>query len=308
MKSFIKRIRWKAFFFERQCEYNDKTSANFGFKSVKTPSKNDNLNKFESDLYDRAKNFEFKKVKYNFQIKLSNEVKNKKKNPKLLIPADETNNLYELTTEEYNKLLIQKISEMYKKTTVSAINAINTETEAIAKDRNLDERIEQYNQNKFFITLKEHKENFQNNLKCKLKNPAKSDIGIVSKQYIDQINKSIRERLNANQWRSTQDVITCFKNIKTKSTSSSIKFDTADVYPSISKDLLLKGINFAKSVTPIQDKFIKPILHSRKALLFNQNDVWVKKDNPDFDVTMGSYGGTEVCELDGLYILDIVTK
>ena len=75
----------------------------------------------------------------------------------MLIPADKTNNLYKLTTEEYNKLLIQKISETYKKTTVSTINAINTETEAIAKDRNLDERIEQYNPNKFFITLNTRK-------------------------------------------------------------------------------------------------------------------------------------------------------
>ena len=35
---------------------------------------------------------------------------------------------------------------------------------------------------------------------------------------------------------------------------------------------------------------------------------WVKKDNPDFDVTMGSYDGAEICELEGLYILDILTK
>ena len=36
--------------------------------------------------------------------------------------------------------------------------------------------------------------------------------------------------------------------------------------------------------------------------------MWVKKDNPDFDVTMGSYDGAEVCELVELYILDILTK
>ena len=130
-------------------------------------------------------------------------------------------------------------------------------------------------------------------------------MGIVSKHYINQINKSIREKLNVNQWRNTQAVITWFKNIKSKSSSS---FIIVDFYPSISKDLLLKAINFAKSVTPIQDKFIETILHSRKALLFDKNDVWVKKDNPDFDITMGSYVGAEVCELVGLYILDILTK
>ena len=34
----------------------------------------------------------------------------------------------------------------------------------------------------------------------------------------------------------------------------------------------------------------------------------VKKDNPDFDVTMGSYDGAGVYELVGLYILYILTK
>ena len=98
-------------------------------------------------------------------MQLSNGVKNIKKNPKLLIPADKTNNLYELTTEEYNKLLIENISKTYKKTNVSAKNAINTEAKAIVKDINLDKRIEQYNQNKSFITLKDHQENFRNNPK-----------------------------------------------------------------------------------------------------------------------------------------------
>ena len=111
-------------------------------------------------------------------MQLFNDVENIKKNPKLLIPVDKTNNLYELTTEEYNKLLIENISKTYKKTTVSAINAINNEAKAIAKDLNLDERIKKYHQNQSFITLKDHKENFQNNLKCRLINPAKTEMGL----------------------------------------------------------------------------------------------------------------------------------
>ena len=127
----------------------------------------------------------FKKVKSNLSGLTWVNVKNIKKNPKFLIQADKFNNLYELTTEEYN------IRKMYKKTTVSAINAINTEAKAITKDLNLDERIEQNNQNQSFITLKDHEENFQNNPKCRLINPVKSKIGIL--HHIDQINKSIRE-------------------------------------------------------------------------------------------------------------------
>ena len=75
----------------------------------------------------------------------------------MLIPTDKTNNLSELTFGEHNKLLHEHISKMYKKTTVSTINAINNEARAIAKDLSLDERIEQYNQNQSFITLKDSK-------------------------------------------------------------------------------------------------------------------------------------------------------
>ena len=43
-------------------------------------------------------------------------------------------------------------------------------------------------------------------------------------------------------------------------------------------------------------------------LLFNKNEVWVKKDNPDFDVIISSFDGVEVCDLVGLYLLDILRK
>ena len=33
-----------------------------------------------------------------------------------------------------------------------------------------------------------------------------------------------------------------------------------------------------------------------------------KKDNPEFDVTIGSYDGAELCELFGLYLLDLLTE
>ena len=64
-----------------------------------------------------------------------------------------------------------------------------------------------------------------------------------------------------------------------------------EFYPSISKDNLINAISLAKSITPIDDKIIKTVLHASKSLLFNKNEVWVEKDNPDFDITMGSFDG-----------------
>ena len=43
-------------------------------------------------------------------------------------------------------------------------------------------------------------------------------------------------------------------------------------------------------------------------MLLGHKPVWVKKDNPDFDVTMGSYDGAEVCELVGLCLLNLLTN
>ena len=40
------------------------------------------------------------------------------------------------------------------------------------------------------------KENFQNNPRCKLLNPAKSEFGIISKHYTEKINKNIRKTTN----------------------------------------------------------------------------------------------------------------
>ena len=46
-------------------------------------------------------------------------------------------------------------------------------------------------------------------------------------------------------------------------------------------------------------------MQSRKTLLFSDGEPWVKKDDKDdFDVPMGCYSGTEVCELVDTYLLN----
>ena len=56
-------------------------------------------------------------------------------------------------------------------------------------------------------------------------------------------------------------------------------------------------------MTVIQNYHFLPI-----HCLFDKGNVWVNKDNPEFPVTMGSYDGGELCELVGLYLLDLLTK
>ena len=75
LESVIKRIRWKAYFFENSNEINETTTAtNFGFKSGKTPPKNEHLNAFKNDLYDLVRNIEFKRINTAFQNQLNKDI------------------------------------------------------------------------------------------------------------------------------------------------------------------------------------------------------------------------------------------
>ena len=47
---------------------------------------------------------------------------------------------------------------------------------------------------------------------------------------------------------------------------------------------------------------------SKESLLFSGEKTWEKKNNPGFDVTMGSFDGAETSELVGLYLLSKVSK
>ena len=155
-----------------------------------------------------------------------------------------------------------------------------------------------------FVTLKDHKDNFQNNPTCRLINPAKSEMGLLSKQILERINNKIRNDLGVNQWRDTSSVIQWFLSIKDKKQCTFTVFDIEEFYPSISENLLNKAVEFAKNYSEISEEELRIIHHARKSLLFDKNIPWMKKNsNNTFDVTMGSFDGAEICELVGLLVL-----
>ena len=111
--------------------------------------------------------------------------------------------------------------------------------------------MEQSNQSKAFVTLKDHKVNFQNDPKRRLINPARSEIEKISKHYLKHFNNKIREKTQMNQWRNSKCVIEWFKVIKNKGKSSFTKFDIVEFYPSISKKRLSKAIKYDQYVTKL---------------------------------------------------------
>ena len=86
-----------------------------------------------------------------------------------------------------------------------------------------------------------------------------------------------------------------------------MQFDIEEFYPLSSKELLLKALTYAKTSVNISDEETNTIMHSRKSLLFNNTDIWIKKNgDPDFNVTTGSFDSAELSELVGLDILHVL--
>ena len=111
-----------------------------------------------------------------------------------------------------------------------------------------------------FQTIKDHKEGFPHKLSFRLINPSKSVIGKIGKSLLDTINGNIIKQTNVNQWKNTAQVITWFKNIKSKKTSSFVDFDVENFYPSISIDLFTDAISYAKTITNINDDQLSIIM------------------------------------------------
>ena len=167
-------------------------------------------------------NIKFRNVNSKFQNKLNEDFSKIKKSTKAFIPADKTSNFYKLDKAQHDKLLRDSITTTYKKASADAGNIIDSQAKSIAQKLNIDSRTEQIAKQQAFITLKDHKDNFTNHPKCRLINPAKSELGKVSKQILDDINSKIRKVTKLNQWKNTSDVTNWFTSIRSPRSTSTV--------------------------------------------------------------------------------------
>ena len=87
--------------------------------------------------------------------------------------ADKSRNIYKMDRETYEKLLYENITKIYKKADEKKVRAINVDVKKIAKDLELEVRIEKMQESECYITVKDHKEDFPHKISCRLINPSK---------------------------------------------------------------------------------------------------------------------------------------
>ena len=241
-----------------------------------------------------------------FQRNLSSDINsNIKTADKLLVPADKTSNFYKMDTQSYTKLLQKNITKNYKKVPPGITNSIEVGAKAIAKKLHLDDRINTTAKHEAFITLTDHKPNYANSPTCRLINPAKSEIGKISKQLLEHINTNILSKLKLNQWKNTKAVLFWFNDIRHKDLSSFMAFDMVEFYQSIFVKLLDAALEFASKNITISDNDRYIIHQAKSSLIYNAGEPWSTKMSSNlFDVTMGSYDGAKTCELVGSHLLN----
>ena len=311
-ETFITRLRWKALFFLRRekmeeddDEGEETQRETFGFKSSKPPPPIKETMAFEKDLWQLIASTQFSDRRQPFQRKLRKDLSHIKKSNDIFVHADKTRNLYQMKPSTYKQLIADSATKNYRKIDAKTVNCINHEAKTLAESLKLADRIESIPEAEAFITLKDHKQNFTHQPQCRLINPTKTEMGIISQGILQRINASIRQKTKLTQWRNTGEAVSWFQGLTDKENLEFLQCDIVDFYPSITEDLLNKALQFASEHTTVttQDKEI--LYHARQTVLFANGASWAKKDSL-FDVSMGAYDGAEVAELVGLLILNTI--
>ena len=137
-KQLLKRMKWKAFFCDRDntSKYNnynnntyvDETIDNkFKLKTRKCPPQIQDIIDFENDLLKSIENIQFRTVSEQFSNKLNGDVNKIQSSDQIFLSADKTQNYYEISKENYNKILHDNIIKVYQKSQPSLPTKINRE-------------------------------------------------------------------------------------------------------------------------------------------------------------------------------------
>ena len=300
-------MRWRAYFYLNK-DARPALIDTYGFATPKSAPKISSITNFENALIAMVPAVRFRQTSYGrynvLQKKMADDMQRIRNSDKIFMRGDKSSNYYAVNKNEYEDLVNRQLNNSYKRANPSQLKGIIRRDKTIATKLELSDRIEAPAIKNCYVLLKDHKENFEIRKPVRLINTFKSNLGIVSKQILDKINKAVLSGTNVNQWKNSAEVIEWFKAIPLKHKKSFISFDVVDFYPSISKDLLLRALKFASDYINISEQDTDIILHTKKTLVFKDGRPWIKADtNEPWEVAQGSYDGAEACELTGLYIL-----
>ena len=154
------------------------------------------LKELEDGLAKLLTEIKFNHKYSSFQNKLSSDLKEIRAAKQIFVAGDKSSNFHKMVPEKYNELLNKEIHKEYKKAPLNVVKSIQESHSEIVKDLNIEDRVFKTTEKQPFITIKDHKPNYQNNPSCRLINPSKPEIGKVSQNITKEINNIVRKKRN----------------------------------------------------------------------------------------------------------------
>ena len=141
---FINRARWKAHFFLNPEERHN-AKVTYGFTTYRTAPFVKEIADFENELASLiSTGIKFTNFRSPLQRELQKCVNKVKENPNLLVNADKTSSIYQVSKQTYNQLLVNNVTKDYKHAPVNLVSQINDEAKGIAQELGLADRIEKH--------------------------------------------------------------------------------------------------------------------------------------------------------------------
>ena len=280
---FIKRMRWKAHFHLNPAATKEEQKPGARrLKSQRTPPSNSGLDQFENYLFGIIRKIEFMNSKNTFQTKMREDIERIRKSRKVWVRSDKSNNIYQVSPHEYERILNDKTTESCKLDHSDTITQIIRDAAKFAQKVNIIDKVGKLEEKSAYILVKDHKKNFPDKKQTRLINPSKTELGFVSKDEIHRITSTLLSSHKYNLWENSMDTIDWFRKIKDKKRSTFVQFVIIEFYPSITKELLVRSLNHATEYTDITEEEIEIILASRKSVLSDSRRSWEKKSRRQF--------------------------
>ena len=287
----VSKMGWEVYQVQNKERLEEQVQEDFfGFKSHRAPPPECTaiLKPFLKELMDLFRNLQFRESTNSpFQVQLDQWLTENTKSKDILVSADKTRNFYRMKIKDYDKVVTQNVTKAYKKVTDGDVHDRNLRAKKLVvnlheKGSDLAKRVEIHSAADAFITLKDHDSEFRTSkaLKCRLINPAKNEIGKISKRKLKKINHVIRLKTQLNQWQSNVAAKRWFMSIDNRKNMSFVIFDIKSFYPSITPNLLEKAIRWGEQFTTITEEDKELFREARRALLFHSDAYWTKKKEP----------------------------
>ena len=111
-------------------------------------------------------------------------------------------------------------------------------------------------------------------MQTRLLNPSKTELGRISKYIIQDIVTNVKKANHSNLWGNSYETIEWFRKIKNKSKATFMQFDIIDLYPSITKNILIDSISYAHKYVDVTKEQYEIILACRKTVIKNNESTW----------------------------------